>query len=88
MAGSRTLGDNLASRTAFIKGGYQEVLTYKDSARGRDTTVLRATIAEGAASGSPRKKRRQAPEQQAAQLAALEEPRQKAEQEADLAALE
>ncbi len=29
--------DNLASRTAFIKGGYSEVLTYKDSARDRNT---------------------------------------------------
>ena len=36
--------DNLASRTAFIKGGYSEVLTYKDSARDRNTTVLRAML--------------------------------------------
>ena len=53
--------DNLASRTAFIKGGYSEVLTYKDSARDRNTTVLRAIVGQAqgaAAAGSPRKKRR------------------------------
>lgn len=34
--------DNVASRTAFIKGGYDEVLTYVDAARERDTTILKS----------------------------------------------
>jgi anhydro-N-acetylmuramic acid kinase len=33
--------DNVASRAAFIKGGYEEVITYADKARDRDTTVLK-----------------------------------------------
>lgn len=33
--------DNVTSRTAFIKGGYQEVLTYTDQHRSRNTTVLK-----------------------------------------------
>ena len=32
---------NVTSRTAFIKGGYHEVITYADSHRDRDTTVLK-----------------------------------------------
>ena len=34
--------DNVASRTAFIKGGYHEVITYQDDMRDRATTVLKA----------------------------------------------
>lgn len=34
--------DNVASRTAFIKGGYHEVITYNDEMRERATTVLKA----------------------------------------------
>ena len=34
--------DNVASRTAFIKGGYHEVITYEDPFRERSTTVLKA----------------------------------------------
>jgi len=34
--------DNAASRAAFMAAGYEEVLTYRDEARDRDTTVLRA----------------------------------------------
>jgi Acetyltransferase (GNAT) family len=33
--------DNMASRTAFIKGGYAEVVTYDDAHRDRHTTVLK-----------------------------------------------
>ena len=33
--------DNVASRTAFVKGGYHEVITYKDQHRDRNTTVLK-----------------------------------------------
>lgn len=34
--------DNIGSRTAFIKGGgYQEVLSYRDEARDRSTTVAK-----------------------------------------------
>jgi hypothetical protein len=33
--------DNVTSRTAFIKGGYHEVITYADSHRSRNTTVLK-----------------------------------------------
>lgn len=33
--------DNVTSRTAFIKGGYHEVMTYADALRSRDTTVLK-----------------------------------------------
>lgn len=32
---------NVPSRTAFVKGGYHEVLTYADAMRDRDTTVLK-----------------------------------------------
>lgn len=32
---------NVTSRTAFIKGGYREAMTYKDAMRGRNTTVLK-----------------------------------------------
>lgn len=35
--------DNITSRTAFIKGGYHEVITYKDQHRDRNTTVLKYT---------------------------------------------
>jgi threonine synthase len=35
--------ENITSRTAFIKGGYREVITYKDTMRKRDTTVLKFT---------------------------------------------
>eukprot|EP00658_Telonema_sp_P-2_P060418 TRINITY_DN4933_c0_g1_i11.p1 TRINITY_DN4933_c0_g1~~TRINITY_DN4933_c0_g1_i11.p1 ORF type:complete len:198 (+),score=32.34 TRINITY_DN4933_c0_g1_i11:174-767(+) len=35
--------DNLGSRAAFIKAGYCEVMTYRDAARDRNTTVLKAT---------------------------------------------
>jgi len=35
--------DNIASRTAFIKAGYREVMTYKDAKRDRYTTVLKAS---------------------------------------------
>jgi ribosomal protein S18 acetylase RimI-like enzyme len=33
--------DNIASRTAFVKGGYEETVTYTDQHRDRNTTVLR-----------------------------------------------
>lgn len=33
--------DNIASRTAFIKGGYSEAVTYTDQDRDRNTTVLK-----------------------------------------------
>jgi 1,6-anhydro-N-acetylmuramate kinase len=33
--------DNMTSHTAFVKGGYHEVLTYADAPRSRDTTVLK-----------------------------------------------
>ena len=33
--------DNIASRTAFIKGGYRECITYRDDKRDRNTTVLK-----------------------------------------------
>ena len=33
--------DNVASRTAFIRGGYHEVVTYADAQRDRSTTVLK-----------------------------------------------
>ena len=33
--------DNVTSRTAFVKGGYHEVLTYADAQRSRNTTVLK-----------------------------------------------
>ena len=33
--------ENVASRTAFVKGGYREVMTYADAARDRSTTVLK-----------------------------------------------
>eukprot|EP00519_Triparma_laevis_P013394 CAMPEP_0182490054 /NCGR_PEP_ID=MMETSP1321-20130603/34_1 /TAXON_ID=91990 /ORGANISM="Bolidomonas sp., Strain RCC1657" /LENGTH=1079 /DNA_ID=CAMNT_0024692183 /DNA_START=288 /DNA_END=3527 /DNA_ORIENTATION=+ len=32
---------NVTSRTAFVKGGYREVMTYADAMRERDTTVLK-----------------------------------------------
>ena len=32
---------NVTSRTAFIKGGYREAMTYKDTMRERNTTVLK-----------------------------------------------
>ena len=32
---------NVGSRTAFVKGGYEEVITYADAARERSTTVLK-----------------------------------------------
>ena len=32
---------NVTSRTAFIKGGYREAITYKDAMRDRNTTVLK-----------------------------------------------
>mmetsp|Transcript_7002 Transcript_7002/g.14571 ORF Transcript_7002/g.14571 Transcript_7002/m.14571 type:complete len:706 (+) Transcript_7002:178-2295(+) len=32
---------NITSRTAFIKGGYREAMTYKDAMRDRNTTVLK-----------------------------------------------
>jgi len=35
--------DNVASRTAFVKSDYSEVLTYQDAARDRATTVLKCT---------------------------------------------
>ena len=33
--------DNVTSRTAFVKGGYNEVITYADAHRSRNTTVLK-----------------------------------------------
>lgn len=33
--------DNIASRKAFLKGGYQDVVTYDDAARERNTTVMK-----------------------------------------------
>ena len=33
--------DNIASRAAFIKGGYRECITYRDDKRDRNTTVLK-----------------------------------------------
>jgi len=36
--------DNVASRTAFIRGGYHEVLTYEDAMRKRNTTVLKFVL--------------------------------------------
>jgi GNAT superfamily N-acetyltransferase len=33
--------DNIASRTAFVKGGYRECITYRDAMRDRNTTVLK-----------------------------------------------
>lgn len=41
--------DNVTSRTAFIKGGYHEVLTYADGHRQRNTTVLKYAPADVAA---------------------------------------
>jgi len=41
--------DNVTSRTAFVKGGYHEVITYADKARDRNTTVLK--YEPGAATG-------------------------------------
>jgi anhydro-N-acetylmuramic acid kinase len=35
--------ENVPSRTAFIRGGYTEVVTYKDYQRDRATTVLKCT---------------------------------------------
>jgi len=35
--------DNVASRTAFVKGGYHEVITYQDDMRERATTVCKAS---------------------------------------------
>merc|ERR1711934_226973 len=35
--------DNIGSRTAFIKAGYVEVMTYEDTSRSRNTTVLKYT---------------------------------------------
>ncbi len=34
---------NVTSRTAFVKGGYREVITYADPPRDRNTTVLKFT---------------------------------------------
>jgi len=39
--------ENIASRTAFVKGGYREVMTYEDAMRNRRTTVLK--FAQGTA---------------------------------------
>jgi len=39
---------NIGSRTAFIKGGYHEVITYEDDMRKRATTVLKAPRPDGA----------------------------------------
>jgi threonine synthase len=36
--------DNVASRAAFIKGGYSETITYEDALRDRDTTVLKCSL--------------------------------------------
>jgi hypothetical protein len=33
--------DNIASRTSFLRGGYEEVVTYQDSLRERNTTVAK-----------------------------------------------
>ena len=38
--------DNAGSKAAFIKGGYTEVITYADSLRNRNTTVLKAPVAK------------------------------------------
>jgi anhydro-N-acetylmuramic acid kinase len=38
--------DNVTSRTAFVKGGYTEVITYQDAQRDRNTTVLKFASAE------------------------------------------
>jgi anhydro-N-acetylmuramic acid kinase len=38
--------DNVTSRTAFIKGGYTETITYADAKRDRDTTVLKFSSAK------------------------------------------
>lgn len=49
--------DNVTSRTAFVKGGYHEVLTYADAHRDRNTTVLkcgRAGVAPPAQRGNSR----------------------------------
>lgn len=46
--------DNIASRTAFIKGGYSEVITYADSLRDRNTTVLKFSGAEMASQSNRR----------------------------------
>ena len=46
--------DNVASRTAFIKGGYRELVTYADAKRDRNTTVLKMSGAEAALAEAPR----------------------------------
>jgi anhydro-N-acetylmuramic acid kinase len=38
--------DNVTSRTAFVKGGYSEIITYLDAQRDRSTTVLKFASAE------------------------------------------
>jgi hypothetical protein len=39
--------DNIASRKAFLNGGYTEVITYSDAYRNRNTTVLKCLRPEG-----------------------------------------
>jgi 1,6-anhydro-N-acetylmuramate kinase len=46
--------DNIASRTAFIKGGYRECITYRDAMRDRNTTVLKMSSAETSLAEAPR----------------------------------
>jgi hypothetical protein len=43
----------VASKTAFLKAGYQEVVTYADPHRSRDTTVLKFSSAAAAAAANP-----------------------------------
>lgn len=38
--------DNVASRASFLKGGYREVVTYKDSLRERNTTVAKWSLVD------------------------------------------
>lgn len=38
--------DNAASRASFLKGGYREVVTYKDSLRERNTTVAKWSLVD------------------------------------------
>lgn len=46
--------DNVASRTAFVKSRYSEVVTYLDAARDRATTVLKCTREEAEAAAAAR----------------------------------
>lgn len=48
--------DNIASRTAFLKAGYEEAITYTDDARDRDTTVLKYANPSNSVSDKPRSK--------------------------------